>query len=229
MENNISIFTKIISIFWEPKKTFEALSNKVTLLDIFVPIILISIVAMICLPYTIPLGINAQKAKIEQSERISEEKKEEILYNMDEGKGKIIAYFTTPIGIIFGIVFLALIFWFIGNFIIGGDRQFMEMWALASYLSLIDIIASAVKIPLMVQKNSLNVYTSLAIFMNESSTYLFRFIKAVDIFGLWKVIVVSIGLSVLYKKKFNRVLIIIIIAWLVYCLIAAAFSGLIGL
>ena len=100
------------------------------------------------------------------------------------------------------------------------------MWSLGLYAGLIDLVASAVKIPLMAQKNSMKVYTSIAIFMEESSTFLFHFMTKIDIFTFWKVIVIAIGLSIFTKKELSKPLMIMVILWLVYCVVAALLAGL---
>ncbi len=225
MENQTSLFTKIISIFWEPSKTFKAISEKVTAVDIIIPLLLVTIVSWVTIPYVTPIAINEQKSKVEQSDRFSEEQKEAMLERMDGGN-KVIGYIATPVTVIILSVLLALVLWFVGNFILGGDRKFMEMWAVAAFAGLIDMVASIVKVPLMVQKGTLNIYTSLAIFMEESGSFLFRFMKNIDVFSLWKIIILAIGLSVLYKKKLTTPLTILIVLWLIYCLGAAALAGL---
>ena len=228
MENQTSLFTKIVSIFWEPGKTFKAISEKVNIVDIIIPILLLTIVSWISLPYITPIALKEQKAKIEQSEQFAnmpEEQKEVMRERMESG-GKIGGYIGAPITILLSTVLLALVLWFVGNFLLGGDRKFMEMWGVAAYGSLIDLVASAVKIPLMVQKGSMKVYTSIAIFMEESATFLFRFMRSLDIFSLWKVVVLSVGLAILYKKKMSTTLPIMIILWLIYCLGAATLAGL---
>ncbi|MFP4547478.1 MAG: YIP1 family protein [Fidelibacterota bacterium] len=225
MENQTSLLTKIISIFWEPSKTFKAISEKVTAVDIIIPLLLVTIVSWVTIPYVTPIAISEQKSKVEQSDRFNEEQKEAMLEGI-EGGNKAIGYIATPVTIIILSVLLALVLWFVGNFLLGGDRKFMEMWAVAAFAGLIDMVASIIKVPLMVQKGTLNIYTSLAIFMEESGSFLFRFMKNIDVFSLWKIIILAIGLSVLYKKKLTTPLTILIALWLIYCLGAAAFAGL---
>jgi hypothetical protein len=225
MENNISYFSKIISIFWEPAKTFKAISEKTSALDIILPIVILSLLSVATIPYITPIAIKTQVAKIEQSDKIPDEQKQQIITNMEKNQNPVMGYIFAPVGIIVGTLVMALVFLFVGNFMLGGEGKFLSVWAVTLYGSLVDIVGTAVRVPLMVQKGTLNVYTSLAIFMNESSSFLFRFAKHLDVFSIWKIVLFSIGLSVLYKKKLNSVLIILVIIWLVYCLGATVLSG----
>ncbi len=228
MEEKTSMIKKIISIFWEPSTTFNALEKQVTAFDIILPLLLVTIVAWISTPFSTPIALNEQKETITQSDHFSqlpEDQQQKMLERMDAG-GKVGAYVGSPIFVTLSSLVLAAVLIFAGNFILGGDRKFTELWAVAAYGGLIDIVASAVKVPLMVQKNTMKIYTSLAIFMDESSGFFYQLMTKLDIFTLWKVVVFSIGLSVLYRKKLTKPLTIMIVIWLLYCLGAASLAGL---
>jgi len=229
MENQVSLLTKIISIFWEPSKTFKAISEKVSALDIIIPLLLVCIVAWISIPVTTPIALKEQQAKMESSERfqnLPEAQQEQIMERFEKGGNKLLGYIISPFVITLFSAIMGLILIFVSNFLLGGDRKFKEMWSLSLYAGLIDLVASAVKIPLMVQKGSMKVYTSVAIFMEESSSFLFRFMTKIDIFTLWKVVVIAIGISIFTKKELSKPLIYMVILWLVYCVGAAALAGL---
>ncbi|MBN2279067.1 MAG: YIP1 family protein [Candidatus Marinimicrobia bacterium] len=229
MENQVSQLSKIISVFWEPSKTFKALSEKVSVLDIIIPLLLTLIVAWVSIPYTTPIALKEQQAKMESSERfqnLPQEQKDQIMERMDKGGNPVIAYVVSPVAIIIYTLLLALIILMVSNFMLGGDRKFGELWALGLYAGLIDIVASAIKIPLMVQKGSLKVYTSLAVFMEESSDFVFNFMTKMDIFTLWKVVVIAIGISVFTRKSLTNPLIIMIVLWLIYGAVSALLMGL---
>ena len=229
MENQVSLFTKIISIFWEPEKTFKALNEKISALDIIIPLLLVCIVAWVTIPITTPIAVKEQKAKFLNSdyyENMSETQQEQTMARFDKQGNTWIAYIISPIVVTLFTAIFGLILVFVSNFLLGGDRKFKEMWAVGLYVGLIDLVASAVKIPLMVQKNSTKIYTSVAIFMEESSSFLFRFMTKMDIFSIWKIIVLAIALSIFTKKDITKPLVIMIILWLIYCIGAAALAGL---
>jgi hypothetical protein len=227
MENNVSYFSKIISVFWEPTKTFKAISEKVSIFDIIIPLLLVIIVSWITTPIIKPVVKKTIRTKIEQMEQLPDEKKAEIIEKQVKQQDSFWSYIIIPFAVAIGSVLVGFVFLFVSNFILGGDNKFLPVWAVVTYSSLVDLIASAVKIPLIVQKGTLDVYTSIAIFMQDTGSFLFNFAKHLDIFSLWKVVLISIGLSVLSKKKLSNVLLIVIIIWLAYCAAVAGLSGLI--
>ena len=75
------------------------------------------------------------------------------------------------------------------------------MLAVYAWGFMVSIPEAVIKIPLMLAKNSIHVYTSLAIFFDpsESETVLFKIANAVDVFALWRVALWAIGFGVIYK------------------------------
>jgi hypothetical protein len=226
---NKSLVAKIFSIFWEPSSTFKALKNITKWYDVVLPLVLISIVTLISLPYITPIAIEEQKERIIESEKIPEEQKDMILERMEEQSGTFIAYITTPITIAIQYAIIALVMMFAGNFILGGQIKYLPLFAMSAYSGLIDIISTAVKTPLMVSQQTIQVYTSMAIFFEESQTFLFRFMSTLDVFAFWKVILLSIGLGVICGKRTKTTFTVVLILWLLYCVIIAAISGVTGL
>lgn len=226
MESNVSYFTKILSVFWEPSKTFNAISKKISIIDIIIPLLLIVITSWVTTPIIKPIVKKTIRTRIEQIDKLPDEKKAEIIEKQIKQQDSFWGYVMAPIFVIISSLVLGGIFLFVGNFGLGGEVKFLPVWGVVAYSSLADLIASAVKVPLMVQKGTLEVYTSIAIFLQDNGSFLFRFAKHLDIFSLWKLILVSIGLSVLYKKKLSNVLIIIMIIWVVYCAAVAGMAGL---
>ncbi|RKY54848.1 MAG: hypothetical protein DRP89_04430 [Candidatus Neomarinimicrobiota bacterium] len=222
-----SIFTKLISIFWEPSATFRSLKIKTRWFDIVIPILLVSLVSIISIPYVTPIAIEQQKSRIEKSERLSDEQKEMAFERMDKQVGSVVPYVSAPISVAVKCVIIALIMWFAGNFLLGGESKFVPVFAVTAYACLIDIIAVAVKVPLMVSQQTMKVYTSPALFFEESSTFLFRFIATLDVFALWKVILISIGLGVIYDLKTSKAFWVILLLWLGYCVMASLLGGLV--
>lgn len=220
-----SLVSKIFSIFWEPSSTFKALKNTTKWYDVVLPLVLISIVALISLPYITPIAIEEQKERIIENEKIPEEQKDMILEKMEEQQGKSIVYITTPITVAIQYAIIALVMMFAGNFILGGQAKYLPLFATSAYSGLIDIISTAVKVPLMVSQQTIQVYTSMAIFFEESQAFLFRFMSTLDFFAFWKVVLLSIGLGVIYEKRTKTTFTTVLILWLIYCVVIAAISG----
>ncbi|MCF7885465.1 MAG: YIP1 family protein [Candidatus Marinimicrobia bacterium] len=223
-KKELSLVSKVISAIWSPSKTFESVSKKANWWDIIIPILLITIAAWITIPYISPIGTDMAKERIEKSERLSDTQKEDAIERI-EGQNKAIQYVMTPVSTFIMILIVGLVMWLAGNFFLGGDRKFVPVFAMTSYTFLINILATIVKTPLMVSKHSVKVYTGLASILPESQTFLFRLAKHFDIFAIWKVILLGIGLGVLYKSKQSKAITVVFVIWLAYAIIASAVGG----
>ena len=71
-----SIASKIASLFWEPSATFKALKNKINWADLVIPMLIIIVASLISSSYIIPIAMSDTKARIENSERLSDAQKE---------------------------------------------------------------------------------------------------------------------------------------------------------
>jgi predicted membrane channel-forming protein YqfA (hemolysin III family) len=69
--------------------------------------------------------------------------------------------------------------------------------------------------------------TNLAVFlpMLDESSFLARFLGKVDLFLIWWIVVLSIGLGVLFKRKSGPIAAGLFIVYGVIAVIAAAFFG----
>ena len=88
---------------------------------------------------------------------------------------------------------------------------------------MISVLSALVKVPLILATGTLSVGTSLAVFMPSDSyaTFLYNFLAKFDVFSIWQVIVVAIGMSVIYRFTTRRSLILVGALWFVYVLISA--------
>ncbi|MCF7740869.1 MAG: YIP1 family protein [Candidatus Marinimicrobia bacterium] len=221
----VGLLSKIISIFWEPSKTFKSISQKTHWWDVVIPILLITIVTWITIPYIAPVSTEMAKDRIQKSERLNETQKEQALENI-ENQNPVFRYVMPPISNLIMIAVIAAVMWMAGNFFLSGERKFLPVLGMTSYVYLINILASAVKTPLIVSKNSMEVYTGLATIIPKSDSFLFRVAMHVDIFAVWKVVLLGIGLGILYKTKQSRSLKVSFAIWIIYILGASAAGGL---
>lgn len=230
-KNEKGIISKLFSIFWEPSSTFKSLKQKTLWYDIITPLLLISLIGCITAPFILPITVETYRERIENSERLSDTQKEQALDRLERQTAstgsKILRNISIPISKGIQYTIIALVMWFAGNVILGGECKFIPVFAMTAYTSLVDIISTAVKVPLMVSKGTADVYTGLALFFEKSSTFSFRFMTQIDIFSLWKVFLLSIGLGVIYNLKTSKTFWVVMFFWISSAVIGALFGGLV--
>ncbi|MDD5765874.1 MAG: hypothetical protein PHW79_06485 [Candidatus Marinimicrobia bacterium] len=220
------MFKKAISVFWEPSATFASLKQHTTWMDVIIPLLIVVIVSIVTLPYISPIAVSYQKGLIEKSERFTDEQKDAVYQRMEKQTNPLKMSIMTTISIIVKALVITLVLWFAGNFLLGGEAKYLVIFALTAYVGLIDLASMAVKYPLIISQQSIQIYTGPALFFEDNGSFLFRFLTTLDIFAVWKVIVSSIGLSVIYNKKLGKSVTIVTILWLIYGVGASLLGGL---
>jgi len=218
----LPISQQLVKIFTDPVTFFQNLRENPTWL---LPLILIILMSIIFTSVTKDQMLEFRKQMIYDSEKIPEELKDqsiEQIENMSPG-----AYFTQAVigsfigvGLIYviGAGFLLLI----GNFFLGGQATFKQMFALFTWANMVSIVEMLVKMILVLQKNSMEVYTSLALFMDpaKSKTFIFQLLNAIDVFTIWKVILLAIGFGIIYRFSAKKSYITVISIYVVYVLLS---------
>lgn len=131
--------------------------------------------------------------------------------------------FMIPIGtaITAGILFA------IFNAIMGGTATFKQVMAVASHSQIIMGLALLVSMPINYMKGSMTGATSLSVLfpMLDESSFAARLLGMIDLFIVWYVIVLSIGLAVLYRRKTKSVAIVLFGIYAVIAIGVALFQS----
>jgi len=225
----LGIGARIVGVFFNPEKIFTYLRSKP---DIWIPLIIIILFGIIASATLYDIAIDTQIQKIEQNPNIPDERKDLIIDSMEsrrEGTWRYISIFVFPsVGAVVMVSLVALVFLFIGNVLLGGQSKFKQIFSVYAYAYLIPtILGSIVKIPLILQKKSIDVHTSLAIFLPDdaSKTTLYRFLDSLDVFTLWFLIVFGIGFSILYRMTKGKGIATVFTTWLIWVLITKIALG----
>ncbi|MCK5032365.1 MAG: YIP1 family protein [Calditrichia bacterium] len=246
MENNFNtidtnqnkklpLFQKLILIITNPGKVFENLALHP---DWLLPTILIIVLAIGSSFLVYDIQLEAQKERFLKNDKIPDDRKELIMERFDEAKDSPTRMVQPTIAIIV-ITFISFaavagIFLLVGNFMFGGKAKYIQLLAVYAWGYMVAIPETLVKIPMMLTKNSIHVYTSLAVLFDpaESETVLFKIANAVDLFSIWRIALWAIGLGVVYKfskEKSNYIVIgLYVIYVFIYIGISSLFGGLIG-
>jgi hypothetical protein len=110
------------------------------------------------------------------------------------------------------------------NVALGGSASFRQVFSIVVHAGALGGLLQFFVWPLNYLRESMSSPTSLSVFlpMLEESTFLFRFLRAVDLLIVWWVVVLAIGLAVLYRRPAQRV------AWsflAIYAVIALAIAA----
>jgi hypothetical protein len=217
---------RIFNIIFEPRKAFESLKTKPKWL---VPFIIVCLLGMGFYYFAYPIIMSDQMNRIEANEKIPDAQKEMIKERIGQAEHPpLIQLVFQPVAVIFLFLILSGIMFFVFNVLMGGDSIFKRVLSVVSHSYLIGIPASIVHFPLVFIKRTMDIHTSLAILLSVDlkDSFIYRFLDGFDIFTLWQVLVLALGLSVMYNFSFKKSFIPILIMWIILILITALLAGL---
>ena len=226
----INIFTDPIVSFQELKKTNDWKTS-------FMPLIVLMVLGAISLLLLKELYYDVQLEQsvkwIENSSQIPDDQKEDALKSVYESLENprpfsiLIMWLTNVFAGPLRIIMTTLIVLMIVKFFFGESTRYSNLLPYVSFSYLITILETVIKIPLMINKWSIDVYTGLGLLgIGEKGTFINNLFAAVDLFSVWRIILIGIGLSVYYKKSAKPFIIAIFIYWLCQISIFAALGSL---
>lgn len=227
---DLDVTQKVIGIFTSPHKVFESIKEKP---DWLLPFILMAIVSLVVGYLVTDIAIEDQIARIEANPDISPERAEMIIEGIESGSTgarKYINLILSPVIILVVLFLVSGILLFCGNVVLGGDSQYKKVLAVYAWSGLISVLAGIVKTPLILLTKTTNVATNLAVFFPFENQYSlgYRILSQVDVFTIWLVIVIAIGLSVIYRFRLQKTLIVVATLQVIWAAIKIGFSSLLG-
>lgn len=256
--DNTSLLQRIINLFFTPSKAFDGLVNGVTFKDWLYPFLIVTagllIIPLFYRDISLDEGefrLNQGIRSIENNADIPAERKEAVLERMYEGQGKIDdarenplalrnlwGYLFIPVVLFVMVAFFSAILLLIGNFGMGGQVRFFQVFTMVMMTYLISgngILLNSVpgsgtlelliKAPLIVMKESTSLVLSPGLLFEEIDSFLKQFLNELDIFRVWGMIVMGFGFAKLYNKPTATGIITVALPWLIMISIGAALLG----
>jgi hypothetical protein len=114
---------------------------------------------------------------------------------------------------------------------LGGEATFKQLFAIVAYSRIIPLLQTLFVTPLNYARESLSSATSLLVFfpMVDDAGFFGRLLGWIDLFRIWWMVSLAIGLGVLYKRGSGPIAAVILALYVAFALAAAgvmtAFSG----
>lgn len=111
------------------------------------------------------------------------------------------------------------------NALMGGTATFKQVMAVVAHSQFISALAFLVTTPINYAKGAMTGSTNLAVLfpMLDESSFAARLLGMVDLFALWWLFVLAVGLAVLYRRKTSSVATVLFGIYAVVALGVAAF------
>ncbi|MFC1480927.1 YIP1 family protein [Candidatus Neomarinimicrobiota bacterium] len=220
---------RVLGIFLAPQATFDAVMQSISKADFIIPMILILTVSVGARWVIMPLAYDAQINAVQQNTDLSDDEKDRKYEGLDswfEKSNEPVSYVIGLAATVAWLVIQAGVLMFMAMIVLGGSGTFWSALVVVCYAQLINVLGGMIKIPLIMYTQSLKVETGFALLLPRSidSSMLYRFFHRLDLFTIWMIWVMGIGLASMFNvesRRINRLLfgswavLMFVLAWLV--------------
>jgi len=195
---SMSFFSRVVNIFIAPGKVFEFLMQK--------PIWIVPL-SVVTLAVTLQQGIimssqtgkEGMRQEIQKSPRAAQLSSEQVDQQISM-MGKIIPISTLIMAPLITFMAAGLIY-FIFSIVLGGEITYKHTLSAWTHVGMIGIVGIAVQTALVFIKGNIRPNTSLAAFLPflEEDSFVYHFMQTFDLFVLWQLAVLAIGMGLLSR------------------------------
>jgi hypothetical protein len=220
-----SLPARVIGVLTAPRATYADVAARPRWFGVLALVIVIGAIGI----YTFMSTDIGKQAMLDQQVRMMESfgvKVSDAAYQkLEEGLDR--AAITSVIGQAIGLPIVALvisgILLAIFNAIMGGNATFAQVFAIVSHSAVVVTLAQLFGLPLAYARETMSGATNLAVFLPflDDASFLARFLGSIDLFYIWWMVSLSIGLGVLYRKRTAPIAVSMLVVYAAIALIVA--------
>ena len=220
-EKTSSPLSRIVGVFVSPSSTFADIARRP---DWIVPILLLLVVSYVSV-FMIAgkIDFNTVYRQAMEAQHMPPDQQERAL-RIATSIGKSIMY-VAPFFSIGGLVIAALLLW-LGLRMLGGQLTFLQSFAVTAYAWMPHVLAGIIGIIVSMSRKTIGVeelqtlvHSNPAFLVSmKTNPVLFNFLSTLDLFSIWVIILLTIGLSIAAKVSKVKAFAVVITLWAVYVL-----------
>jgi Yip1 domain len=199
------LFSRIVGVIFSPRATFAEVAARPRSLGVLAISMAVVILALFAL-FKTEVG---QQAWIDQQVRGAESFGRAMNDQQLQGMERIAPYIGYIVACLYLIAIPIVVAIMSGillgvfNALLGGDATFRQVFAVVVHAGVITAVQIAIVMPLDYVRESLSSPTTLGAFASflDENSFAARFLGSIDIFYVWWLFVLAVGLGVLYRRK----------------------------
>ena len=201
----IGLGTRFIGILTSPRETFERVMADPRCIGILA----LGVGAVAVLSSVLLSTEFAQRAMVDRQvasmEAFGVTVTDEIYAEMEEG-GQYAAYSTFGfmlLGVPIICAILAGMLFGAGHGLLGAGASFVQVFAVVAHAGVVFVMQQLFAVPLNYAREAITPPTTLAAFapILDDATFTYKLLSAVDLFHVWWIMILSIGLAVAWKRR----------------------------
>jgi len=216
----------MVGVFFSPRATFADVAARPKWFGVLGVSLIIIVLALFAL-FKTDVG---QQAWIDQQVRGAESFGGTISDQQYQGMERIAPYIGYIVACAY-LIFLPVIVMIISgillgvfNALLGGDASFKQVLAVVSHAGVITVLQTVFTMPLDYMRETLSSPTNLGVFVPflDEASFLARLLGTIDVFQIWWLVTLSIGLGVLYRRRTGPIAMSLLTVYAVIILAIAA-------
>lgn len=222
----IGIAGRMIRALTAPGQTFSSVRERMTWQDWFTPTLVTVVAGIVAGMLALPEAMEAG-SEMMQEEGMTEEQRAAM--EQIRAAAPAMTIVSVPIVSFLVLFFLGGVLLLLANPILGGEANYGQMLAVTAYASLVKVIQAIVTVPILLATGSLVVFGPGLLLPEEMlATFAGRLLSGVDIFTLWQVLLMAVGIGVMAGCSTRKALFPLLILWALWIVVQAGLGGLEG-
>lgn len=202
----MGLLSRVIGVVTSPGDTFRSVVAHPRWLAMLALVAVVIAIASAGPMFTEAGKEAALAQQVTQTERFSGQPVSDQQY---EGMRKMIGImpYVTVVSVLIMIPLMSLltagILYAVFNAAMGGTATFKQVFAIVAHASVISMLSALFTAPVNMARGTMGSATSIGVLlpMIDDTSFLGRLLGMIDLFMIWYVIVLAIGLAVLYRRR----------------------------
>jgi hypothetical protein len=214
---------RFIGIFAAPMDTLKNIAARPEWIVPIIILILVSVVGTRVMLPAILADSSGQIDKMIESGKLPPEQAEQAI-KTSQGFTRNFAPFMAGLSVPIVALLASAVLLFVGNIIMAGKANFQQMFSLYLWTGMVDLVGLILRIPLALQQNTTKIYFSPAAFLgpDTSETVLFKVFAFLDVFVLWRVVLVTLAFTALYRFALSKSLTVILALYVLLIVVSVS-------
>jgi len=222
-------FSRLVGVLFSPGPTFADIARKP---DWVVPALVIVVVFFAAAIITVPridFETMSRQAMEAKGMTAGPQAEQGLRFAIAFAKG---IQYVIPF-LLIGILAVAALLYWLGVRLVGGQATYLQVFSVVLYGFTPVVVRQLVKIPIILTKHDLDpravetVVRSSPAFLTSFKTnpMLFAFLSRLDVFSIWSLILIVIGLAAASKLSKTKTAAVVIVLWIVGTLVTLGFAA----
>ena len=219
--HSVEYIKRMLQVFYKPIQTFWALAEDCGKVDWLLPTVTLAVLSLSCSWFIRPIVESTRDVIIEdQLHQLPVEQRDSVLDIRETVR--VIGFLILPI-LYFFILFAVGTVLFGLNRLLSGVASYEQVIAIYAYSSLVDAVRLLVITPVIISENTLDVHIGFGLLLSEpvSQAFIGKVVSSIDIFDVWQVLVVSMGLAVVGQISKRKTLGTVLGLWFIWLIFNA--------